>query len=173
MDTTRHTQCMKRSEAILSPEPKGEPRSPEPKGGRHGRRRRLRTRAAAHGLPIVAAIASLGFEHAEAGILRDPPITDGLARASYAELGLRSTALEPVRAATASMPETNLSAACHRSPTPCSAAPRRGDKKMTPMASRDALQRRRRDVRWREFTRAESPRSRSAPRASRLYHAAG
>ncbi len=42
---------------------------------------------------MLAAVASLGFEHAEAGILRDPPVTSGLARASYGELGLRSSGL--------------------------------------------------------------------------------
>ncbi|MDX1394647.1 MAG: transglycosylase SLT domain-containing protein [Gemmatimonadota bacterium] len=44
-------------------------------------------------LPLLAAVASLGFEHAEAGILRDPPVTSGLARATSAELALLETGL--------------------------------------------------------------------------------
>ena len=44
-------------------------------------------------LPFLAAVASLGFEHAEAGILRDPPVTSGLSRATNAELALLETGL--------------------------------------------------------------------------------
>lgn len=51
------------------------------------------TRLTALALPFLAAVASLGFEHAEAGILRAPPVTSDLARASYGELGLRSSVL--------------------------------------------------------------------------------
>ena len=52
-----------------------------------------RTRFTAVMLPFLAATASLGFEHAEAGILRAPPVTSDLARPSHGELGLRSSAL--------------------------------------------------------------------------------
>lgn len=52
-----------------------------------------RARVAAHALPILAAIASMGFEHAEAGILRAPPVVEGVSRATLAELGLRSAGL--------------------------------------------------------------------------------
>jgi hypothetical protein len=54
---------------------------------------RGKTRVMAHVLPILAAVASLGFEHAEAGILRAPPVTGGLARATLGEGGLRSSGL--------------------------------------------------------------------------------
>lgn len=54
---------------------------------------RGRTRAATHVLPVLAAVASLGFEHAEAGILRTPPITSGLSRATTGEMALRTTGL--------------------------------------------------------------------------------
>lgn len=52
-----------------------------------------RTRAAAHALPVLAAVASLGFEHAEAGILHEPPVASGIARATNAELALLSSGL--------------------------------------------------------------------------------
>ena len=52
-----------------------------------------RTSAAAHALPVLAAVASLGFEHAEAGILHDPPVTSGLSRATHGELALRESGL--------------------------------------------------------------------------------
>ena len=53
-----------------------------------------RTRAAAHALPMLAAVASLGFEHAEAGILHAPPVTSGLSRATNGEMALRSAGLQ-------------------------------------------------------------------------------
>lgn len=54
-----------------------------------------RAGVAAHALPILAAaLASVGFEHAEAGILRTPPVVDGLARATLAEVGLRTAGLD-------------------------------------------------------------------------------
>jgi len=65
--------------------------------GRAWRSRSLRAgRAgvAAHALPILAALASVGFEHAEAGILRNPPVVNGLARATLAEVGLRTAGLD-------------------------------------------------------------------------------
>lgn len=69
--------------------------------GRAWRSRSLRAgRAgvAAHALPILAALASLGFEHAEAGILRNPPVVNGLAEATRAELGLRTAGLDRTEA---------------------------------------------------------------------------
>lgn len=45
-------------------------------------------------LPVLVAVASLGFEHAEAGILREPPVSSGLSRPTLAELGLRDAGLE-------------------------------------------------------------------------------
>lgn len=50
-------------------------------------------RGTAGALPILAALASLGFEHAEAGILREPPVTSGLSRATNGELALRTSGL--------------------------------------------------------------------------------
>jgi len=52
-----------------------------------------RGRGAAHTLPILAALVSLGFEHTEAGILRDPPVTSTVARATKGELALRTSGL--------------------------------------------------------------------------------
>jgi hypothetical protein len=51
-------------------------------------------RAGTYALPILVAVASLGFEHAEAGILHAPPVSSGLSRPTLAELGLRETGLE-------------------------------------------------------------------------------
>lgn len=58
-------------------------------------RRRNRTGRArtSYALPILASIASLGFEGAEAGILRNAPTTNGLSRATASELALRGTGL--------------------------------------------------------------------------------
>jgi Transglycosylase SLT domain len=55
-------------------------------------------RAGTYALPILVAVASLGFEHAEAGILREPPVSGALSRPTAAELallepGLRRTAM--------------------------------------------------------------------------------
>lgn len=73
--------------------------------GRHARRawrsrslRAGRAGVAAHALPILAALASVGFEHAEAGILRNPPVVNGLARATLAEHGLRAAGLDRTEA---------------------------------------------------------------------------
>jgi len=52
-----------------------------------------RSRGAAHTLPILAALVSLGFEHAEAGILHELPVTSAVARATQGELGLRASGL--------------------------------------------------------------------------------
>jgi len=52
-----------------------------------------RGRVAAHMLPILAAVVSLGFEHAEAGILREPSVTSSVARATRGELALRTAGL--------------------------------------------------------------------------------
>ncbi len=57
-----------------------------------------RARVAAHALPILAALASVGFEHAEAGISRNAPVVSGLSRATRAELGLRGQGLRRTEA---------------------------------------------------------------------------
>ncbi len=54
-------------------------------------------RWAAHVLPLLAAIASLGFEHAEAGILRTAPSANGVSRATASELALRGAGLRRSR----------------------------------------------------------------------------
>jgi len=46
-----------------------------------------------HALPIFAAVASLGFEHAEAGILRTRPSANELSRSIASELALRGVGL--------------------------------------------------------------------------------
>jgi soluble lytic murein transglycosylase-like protein len=56
--------------------------------------RKKRVRTAAHALPVLAALASLGFEHAEPGILHAPPVTSGVSRATLGELGLRTAGLQ-------------------------------------------------------------------------------
>jgi len=54
---------------------------------------RIRGGRTAYALPILASIASLGFEGAEAGILRYPPTTSGLSRVTESELALRTIGL--------------------------------------------------------------------------------
>lgn len=48
-------------------------------------------------LPILAAVASLGFEHAEAGMLRTAPTANGWSRATAGELALRGAGLRRSR----------------------------------------------------------------------------
>jgi len=58
---------------------------------------RNKSRWAAHALPLVAAVASLGFEHAEAGILRTRPSVNDVSRATASELALRGAGLRRAR----------------------------------------------------------------------------
>lgn len=53
-----------------------------------------RSRVGTYALPILVAIASLGFEHAEAGILREPPVSSALSRPTSAELALRTSGMQ-------------------------------------------------------------------------------
>jgi len=46
-----------------------------------------------YALPILVALVSLGFEHAEAGILREAHATSAVAHATLGELALRTTGL--------------------------------------------------------------------------------
>lgn len=57
------------------------------------KRRGEGSRGGAYALPILAAVASLGFGHAEAGILRNPASANELSRATAAELALRDAGL--------------------------------------------------------------------------------